>query len=409
MGRTMGSGKDERLDAAMRAEGLDALVALSAENAEYLSGRASTLATLWRVPGLVAVAVGAAGALAVAAPDAEIGAYPAARFARFAHPVWIEHLDLRSAAGHDVRERIVQARPASLDRPPQYDPDALQSALVAAIGAVAAGAKRIGTELSILPATALVRLRAALPGAELVDATDLLFDLRAIKGADEIDRLRLAAELTERGIAAASRALRPGLSAVAVAAVYQEAIWRQAARDRRFGQLRQVEGLVTVGDGTDPATLVGPGQTVKLDMQVDVGGLHSDIGRTYAIAPTADQRAVYAALRDALQALTLAARPGIRFCDLWVTGSDVMRRAGFSTYSRGHLGHSVGLAHNYEEPPFVAAGEARTLQPGMILSLELPYYLAGLGSFQLERMVLITDGGHEPIDRLPFELEVVGD
>ena len=40
----------------------------------------------------------------------------------------------------------------------------------------------------------------------------------------------------------------------------------------------------------------------------------------------------------------------------------------------------------------------------MVLSLELPYYLLGVGSFQLERMVLITETGNEPLDHLPFTL-----
>ena len=82
-----------------------------------------------------------------------------------------------------------------------------------------------------------------------------------------------------------------------------------------------------------------------------------------------------------------------------------MRAAGFASYSRGHLGHSVGLAHNYEEPPFIAADEARPLAPGMVVSVELPYYLLGVGSFQMERMVRHRRDEVEVLDRLPFELD----
>ena len=63
------------------------------------------------------------------------------------------------------------------------------------------------------------------------------------------------------------------------------------------------------------------------------------------------------------------------------------------------------LAHNYEEPPFIAADEARPLAPGMVVSVELPYYLLGVGSFQMERMVQIGASGAEVLDRLPFELD----
>jgi Xaa-Pro aminopeptidase len=41
----------------------------------------------------------------------------------------------------------------------------------------------------------------------------------------------------------------------------------------------------------------------------------------------------------------------------------------------------------------------------MVISVELPYYLLGVGSFQMERMVLIEGSGAEVLDRLPFELD----
>src|SRR3712207_6094236 len=92
--------------------------------------------------------------------------------------------------------------------------------------------------------------------------------------------------------------------------------------------------------------------------------------------------------------------------EVWRVGIEAMRQAGFANYSRGHLGHSVGLAPNYEEPPFIAPAERRRLVPGMVISLELPYALVGIGGFQFERMLLVTPDGNEPLDRLPFELEV---
>ena len=165
--------------------------------------------------------------------------------------------------------------------------------------------------------------------------------------------------------------------------------------------------MVSVGAGAaaGPAT-ISTGQTVKLDMEVDVGGYHSDVGRTFALEPTADQRFVYAALRDALAAAQEVVKPGAPCREVYQAGIEAMRAAGFAGYSRGHLGHGVGLAPNYEELPFLAAEEARPLVPGMVISLELPYYLYGVGLFQLERMLLVTADGHEALDLLPFELDI---
>jgi Xaa-Pro dipeptidase len=399
-----GATRRERIKDALERNRIDVLLALSPENAAYLSGRTSVIATLWRLPGLVAAAVNGRGEMAVAAGDNEIGGYEGV-VARFAHPLWIEHLDLRSP-GADLASRVAAARPAGvLARPAQFDVELMLDAAAAAVGAVLFQGDRVGAEMALLPAWVAEGLHRRLPDIEWVDAGAVFDDLRAIKDADEIANLRLAAELTEAGIAGARDAVQPGLSAVGVSAAYQRAVWARAAGDSRFAALRQVEGLVAVGDGTTPAE-VGPGQTVKLDMQVDVGGYHSDVGRTYALDPTDEQQAVYDALRDALAAVVAALAPGVPMRDVWAVGTEQMRAAGFANYSRGHLGHSVGLAHNYEEPPFIATDEARPLAVGMAVSVELPYYLRGVGSFQMERMVLIKESGVEVLDRLPFELDV---
>src|SRR5215212_4070902 len=401
-----GATRRERLREALEKNRLDVLLALTPENAAYLSSRASVIATLWRLPGLVAVAMNGRGEIAVAAGDNETSGYEGV-VARFAHPLWIEHLDLRRP-GADLEARVDAARPeGALARPAQFDTDLMLNAVAAAVGAVVSRGRRIGAELAMLPVWVVEGLRHRLPNLEWAEAGAVFDDLRAIKDADEIAYLRLAAELTETGIAGARDALRLGLSAVGVSAAYQRATWDRAASDDRFAALRQVEGLVSVGDGSVPVA-VGPGQTVKLDMQVDVGGYHSDVGRTYALDPTAEQQAVYDALRDALAAVVAAIGPGVPMRDVWTVGTESMRAAGFASYSRGHLGHSVGLAHNYEEPPFIATDEARPLAPGMVVSVELPYYLLGVGSFQLERMVRIGESEAEVLDQLPFELGVSG-
>jgi Xaa-Pro aminopeptidase len=395
--------RSERIAQAIERAGLDALVGMTSENAEYLSGRPSTIATLWPLPGLVAVATNRKGDMAVAAGDQEIDGYAQAG-ERFPHPLWIEHLDLRGA-GTSLAERVSTARPTGpLDRPAQYDVDQLLDAVAGAIKAVSGGRGRIGLELVSLPAWLTDGLRQRIPGAGFVEATPVFDDLRAIKDEQERENLRLAGYLTEVGIAGARDALQSGMRAIEVSAAYHTAIWQAVRGDARFAGMRQAEGLVSVGDGQN-AVPVGPGQTVKLDMQVDVGGYHSDVGRTYCLQPTAEQQEIYDALSLALDAAIAAAAPGAPISDIWNAGTAAMREAGFGNYSRGHLGHSVALAHHYEEAPFISATETRPLAPGMVISIELPYYLLGIGSYQMERMAIVGETAVEVVDTLPFEFD----
>src|SRR5215204_1919335 len=125
-----GTTRRERMADALGRNRLDALVALTSENAAYLSGRTSVIATLWRLPGLVAVAVNGRGEIAVAAGDNEIGGYEGVG-AGFAHPLWIEHLDLRSS-GTNLAAKVDAARPEGvLPRPAQFDAQVMLDAVAA--------------------------------------------------------------------------------------------------------------------------------------------------------------------------------------------------------------------------------------------------------------------------------------
>jgi Xaa-Pro dipeptidase len=394
-----------RLRDALGARSLDVLLALTPENAEYLSRTPNYIATHWRVPGLHAAAVNGAGDIAVVTGDFGGDLSSNTRFKRFFYTLWTESIDVRESENGPIAERVLSARPRRLEQPPQFDLGEVFDRVAEAVRAVDPSAARVGLEQSVLPEAVFSRLRHGLPGVEFIEASDIFDELRVIKDDDEIANLWRAAELTETGIRGAIAGLALGQSVTTVNAHYQIAVHQQVADDSRFAQFRQAEGAVAVGIGAS-ASAVAPGQTVKFDMQVDVGGYHSDIGRTVAFAPTSDQLTIYAALHDALLRAQELIRPGARFADIYAAGAGAMHAAGFSNYSRGHLGHSVGLTQNFEEPPFIEPGEYRRIEAGMVLSLELPFYVYGVGAFQLERMLLITGDGYEAMDQLPFSLAV---
>ena len=386
-------------------DGLDALLALTSENARHLGGVPNFIATRWRTPGLAATALAATGAAGIVTGDNGV-ILPAGAFTSHRqYTLWTDYIDLRGFSG-GIAAAWNALRPAGPPpRPAQYDPAEIVDAIAAMLDDLGLSCARIGVELDALSPAFLLRLRQRLPALDLVDAAARFDDLRAIKDADELADLRLAGELTEFGLAAAIDAIAIGQTEAQLSAIYQRAILDRVTSDPALGAVRDVEGLVSVGiTGTD--RVVGPGVVVKFDMQVDVAGQHSDLGRTVAIAPTAAQRTLHGALRNALLTMRDRVRPGVTFADLFATGMGVMHDHGFTTYSRGHLGHSIGLTPHFEEAPFIAPTEPRPLVPGMALSLEMPAYVLGVGAFQLETMVFVTDDGCEILDTLPWHLDL---
>lgn len=402
-----GANRVERMKSALISRGLDGLLALTPENAAYLSGGYNFIATHWRVPGLFSAIRTAAGNLAVVAGDFGLDPSATPPYPLFTYRIWTESIDVRGVSGDDIAARVRATRAGMLDRPEQFDLDEVFDRVADAVRFALPNGGRIGIEMSQLSLIAMNRLEARLSSFELVDAGGVFEDLRVIKDADEIAYLRLAGELTELGISGAIERLNPGQTTAAVNALYQVAVHERVIADARFAAFRQAEGAASIGMGVDSPGVVAPGQTIKFDMQVDVAGYHSDIGRTVAFDPTPEQASIYGALRGALAQAQQALKPGASFADVYNAGTRAMVEAGFVNYSRGHLGHSVGLTQNFEEGPFIAPDEQRTIAPGMVLSLELPYYVYGVGAFQLERMILVTSDGHEAIDQMPFKLALV--
>jgi Xaa-Pro aminopeptidase len=382
---------------------LDALVAVSPENARHLSGVSNFIASRWRTPGLATAVVARNGDRAVVTGNQGVSA--PSPIAHFTYPLWIDNVDVSAAEGASVYDRISAIRGgATIDRPAQFILEEIADAVIAAIQAVSPQANRIGIELASTSSEFLKLLTTRLPATELIEASHLFDDLRTIKEPWELDFLRDAGHLTEAGIAGAIAAIKPGMDGIDISLAYQRAILDAVADHPNKRLFNDAEGLVAVGSG-GPGSTVAPGITIKFDQQVDLGGYHSDVGRTVALEPTQEQLDIYEALFEGLDAALQAVQIGDPLSAIYNAGAAAVRRF-IPSYSRGHLGHGVGLTTSFEEAPFITANEHRPIAPGMALSIEMPLYLSGVGSFQLESMVLIHEDRVEQVDTLALHLDL---
>ena len=188
-----GNSRAERIAEAMSRHGFDAVLAITPENAAYLAGQSNFIATHWRIPGIYSVAIGVSGRKAIASGD--FGVDPSYRHDVTYIPYlgWTESLDLRGRTEPTLTERVKAARPGGpVARPAQFEMEAVFDSVAEAVSAVVSAPRRIGVDLREVDAAAVARLTARLPGVELIDASDVIDDLRAIKDPDEIAHLRLA-------------------------------------------------------------------------------------------------------------------------------------------------------------------------------------------------------------------------
>ena len=127
-----------------------------------------------------------------------------------------------------------------------------------------------------------------------------------------------------------------------------------------------------------------------------IDGYSSDGARTAVLGtPAPAAQGIHDALHRAFEAGLACCFPGRPLADIYRSISTSMWDQGYETYGRGHFGHGVGSSIWSEEWPFISSDADAVLEPGMVLALETPWYIDGLGGFIIEDQLLVTASGVE--------------
>ena len=247
-----------------------------------------------------------------------------------------------------------------------------------------------------------------MPNVTWVDATHIVERLRAIKAPQEIAYLRTAAELSRAGVVALTQAITSGMDASQMTAIWREAALADAHSKNLPPPASTWAYIAVGGDGFAPGGPVRAGDLIKIDVGCVIEGYSSDGGRTAVLghAGGAAQN-VYSALHKSFDAGLALLKPGVALNGVYRAVAKTMWDAGFTTYGRGHFGHGVGASIWSEEWPFISVDATAVAEPGMVLALETPYYISGLGGFIIEDQILITENGVEVMAALPRDLTVI--
>jgi Xaa-Pro aminopeptidase len=270
---------------------------------------------------------------------------------------------------------------------------------------------RIGAELGgemvlDLPFGDLLLLRDALPAAELVDASPLLWSMRMQKSPAEIARVARACAITSQAYARTFAAIRPGMhEAEAEAMLHREML-------ALGGQTPWV--LITSGAGKYDLVskggsdrLLEPGDMVWFDGGCAVDGYWSDFSRAGVIGgPTTEQTAAQEALHAITRMGVAMVQPGMPVaeiaarCNRAVEALDLPLTSNISALA-GRVGH--GLGRLITELPSLSEADETSLAPGMIVTIE-PGVATHFGTFHVEENVLVTAEGPRLLSSPHWEL-----
>src|SRR5918992_5286032 len=167
--------------------------------------------------------------------------------------------------------------------------------------AAALGVGRLGFESDTVSVDAHDALAEA-AGMPLLRAPGLVQRLRAVKDAGEVESLRRACAVGDAALAdlLAAGGLRPGRTEREVALDLEDRMRRHGAAGPAFETILAAGANSAVPHHRPTASVLKPGDLVKLDFGALVDGYHSDMTRTVVLGGAADwQRELYALVAEA--------------------------------------------------------------------------------------------------------------
>jgi Xaa-Pro aminopeptidase len=286
---------------------------------------------------------------------------------------------------------------------PHRDPHPPYAEVLARL-ASSAGFGRVGFEAACLSYAQYAALMAAFEGGpELVPTESVVEKLRMVKEGGALELIERACAIADRALEAVLSEIREGVSELDVDRELEYRI-RQLGGERSGFETIVAFGARSSQPHAVPSAeaKLAEGDLVLIDYGVLLGGYRSDTTRTFVLGrSSARQREVYGLVLE-------SQRRGIEAMVAGASGAEpdavargyLAERCAEGVFSYG-LGHGVGL--EIHEEPFMSRRCEIILEGGMVVTCEPGLYLPGWGGVRIEDSVLIGEGGPRCLTSFPKE------
>jgi Xaa-Pro dipeptidase len=255
-------------------------------------------------------------------------------------------------------------------------------------------------------------LRAHIPAeVELVDASDLVTELRLVKSPAELGYMRRAGAILDRAFGAAFEAVRPGVRECDVnAAVLHTLSSLGADYPAVAPPIASGPRTLTQTHGAATERVLQSGEPFIIEIGAPYRRYHAvAVHSGHLGEPPAEIRELYDAMREGVGEGIAATGPGIPAAGV---AAAVLRRLAAQGLSRKgrHVGYGVGIGYppTWLDSLRIKETDRHVLQPGMTFFLFVGALTRGSAQcLYVGEPVAVTDRGCERLSALPSQLRVV--
>jgi Xaa-Pro aminopeptidase len=230
---------------------------------------------------------------------------------------------------------------------------------------------------------------------EIVDPGVILHEMRLYKGTEDLDTMKEAARITKDAHLRAMAAARPGLHEYEIEAILLETFRREGSDRPAYGSI--------VGSGANATVLhyragnrkMEQGELLLIDAGAEYGYYASDVTRTFPVSGkfSPEQKAIYELVLDAQNAGIAKTVAGGTLEEVHKTcvevivhglfelgllqgdPKEVIEKEGYKSVFMHRTSHWLGM-DVHDVGAYFVGGKPRTLEPGMVLTVEPGIYIA---------------------------------
>ena len=242
---------------------------------------------------------------------------------------------------------------------------------------------------------------------ELVEAIDIVENIRVQKDETEIDVLKQALTIAESVFKNFVSSIQPEMSEKELSWAIERHMRAAGADALSFPTIAASGPNSALPHAIPGSRKVQIGEPILFDWGAKLNGYCSDISRTLLLGRPDDTfQKVFETVHIAQHKAIEAIRPGIDAKAVDHIARKYIEDAGFKDKFIHGLGHGVGLS--VHEAPRLSSLSDTKLEPGMVVTVEPGIYLPDWGGVRLENMVVVREDGAEVLNRLSTENIALG-
>jgi Xaa-Pro aminopeptidase len=252
------------------------------------------------------------------------------------------------------------------------------------------------------------QLRDKFPQVDVRDCSVLVWDLRKIKSAAELEVMRRAGKIGVKAHNALIQSTRPDVAEKAIEAVYEFVCLAEGAVDQAYSPIIMSGKNHAYGHYHIYDRILKAGDFVILDAGPDYEDYHVDISTTFPVsgAFSPRQKELYEVALAVHDTCLANYRPGVTFGQVGEKVAAMLKEKGLVQYEKdfrgivrlGGYNHMIGLATHDVTGTF--AGSNDVLKPGYVFACDIQLFrIEEQIGIRIEDTIAITDKGYEALSQ----------